>query len=104
MSNSLAVHVLFRCGKKSGKIDIAMTGMGSALMQMWALNNTPKSKSCLIFERESGKLVFATYGTESGFPNVQKGGFNGQTCEDFGISLEDLHSFKDDRFDKEDVI
>ena len=102
MSNSLAVHVLFRCTKKSGKIDTTMTGMGSALMQMWALNNTPKSKSCLIFERESGELVFATYGTENGFPKIKKGiGCEGQTCEDFGISLEDLHSFKDSRFDEE---
>ena len=102
MSNSLAVHVLFRCTKKSGKIDTTMTGMGSALMQMWALNNTPKSKSCLIFERESGKLTFASYGTENGFPKIKKGiDCEGQTCEDFGISLEDLHSFKDDRFDEE---
>ena len=102
MSNSLAVHVLFRCTKKSGKIDMTMTGMGSALMQMWALNNTPKSKACMIFERESGKLVFATYGTANGFPKIQKGeGCKDQTCEDFGISLDDLHSFKDDRFDEE---
>ena len=99
MSNSLAVHVLFRCSKKSGKIDMTMTGMGSALMQMWALNNTPKTKSCLIFERESGKLVFATYGDASGFPKVKKGDECKGMCEDYGISLEDLHDMKDERFD-----
>lgn len=99
MSNSLAVHVLFRCSKKSGSVDTTMTGMGSALMQMWALKNTPKTKSCLIFERESGKLVFATYGDASGFPKVKKGDECKGMCEDYGISLEDLHDIKDERFD-----
>ena len=99
MSNSLAVHVLFRCSKKSGSVDTTMTGMGSALMQMWALKNTPKTKSCLIFERESGKLVFATYGDASGFPKVKNGDECKGMCEDYGISLEDLHDIKDERFD-----
>lgn len=103
MSNSsLAIHVLFRFNRKSGKIDTTMTGMGSALMRMWALNNTTKTKGCIVCERESGKVVFATLGTESGFPKVKKEeDLHGQTCDDFGISLDDLHSITDDRFDKE---
>ena len=97
--SSLEVHVLFRFSKKSGAIDTTMTGMGSALMQMWALNNTTKTKSCLIFERESGKLVFATSGTNDGFPKVKKGDECKGMCEDYGISLEMLHDIKDERFD-----
>ena len=99
--NSLEVNVMFRFSKKTGKIDTTMTGMGSALMQMWALRNTPKTKSCAIFERSTGKLVFASDGTGD-FPKVLKGdACKGRTCEDFGISLEDLQSITDDRFDKE---
>lgn len=100
--SSLEIHVLMRCSSKTGKIDTTMTGMGSALMQMWALQNTTKTKSCFIFERKSGKLVFATHGTANGFPKVVKGdACKGKTCEDLGISLEDLNSITDDRFDKE---
>ena len=100
MSN-LEVHVLFRYGKKTGRIDTTMTGIGTALMKMWALENTTKTKGCMIFNRETGQLVFATYGTSSGFPKVKKekecASF---TCDILGISLEDLQAITDDRFDK----
>lgn len=95
----MEVYILFRVSKKTGKVDTQMTGITSALMQMWALNNTPKTKICMIFERESGKLIFATSGTADGFPKVKKGKDCTQTCEDFGIALETLHSIKDERFD-----
>ena len=100
----LNVCVLFRFSKKSGKIDTTMTGMGSALMQMWALNNTPKTKVCMIFERESGKLIFAAYGTESGFPKIKKGEQCPATCDDFGIPLETLRGITDERFDGREVM
>ena len=93
---NLEVCVLFRFSKKSGKIDQTMTGVGSAMMQLWALNNTPKTKSCLIFERNSGKCIFATYGTGD-FPKVEKGDLG--TCEEYGIRHEDLMAITDDRFD-----
>lgn len=95
----MQVYILFRVSKKTGKVDTQMTGITSALMEMWALNNTPKTKMCMIFERESGKVVFATYGTADGFPKVKKEKDINLTCEDYGISLEVLHSIKDDRFD-----
>ena len=84
--SKLKVHVLIRCSKRTGKIDTTMTGMGKALMQMWALQNTTKSKITYIIERESGNIVGAYLG-------------NG---EDIGIPLEFLHQIKDERFDKED--
>jgi hypothetical protein len=99
MSN-LGIHVLFRYSKKTGEIDTTMTGMGSAVMQMWALQNTTKTKGCMIFERETGNLVFATYGTADGFPKVRKGKqCEGKTCEDMGIPFSALQEITDDRFD-----
>lgn len=100
--NNLRIHVLFRCSKKTGKIDTTMTGMGSALMRFWALQNTTSSKECLIFVRDTGELVFHARGNkESNFPVIVKH-TTIPSCEDFGISLEDLQSITDDRFDKED--
>jgi len=91
------VHVLFRCSKKTGKIDTTMTGITTGLMQMWALNNTTKSKRTLIFNRETGQCIFHAIGADS-MPHIEKGDCG--TCEDFGISLDDLKAIKDERFDK----
>ena len=91
-------YVLFRFSKKTGKIDTTMTGLGSAMMQMWALNNTTKTKACFVVERDSGEVVFATYGTADGFPKVKKGKECGNIVE-YGIPLEAVQSMTDDRFD-----
>lgn len=99
MDGKLKVHVLFRFNKKSGKIDTTMTSLGYAMLQMWALQNTTKTKRCLIFERESGKLVFDCEGNSTGFPQVNKY-TTVQTCDDFGIPHNTLLEIKDDRFDK----
>ena len=104
MSGDLKVYVLMRCSKKTGYVDTTMTGMGSALLRMWALNNTTSSKITFIFDRESGKIVYAVQGRKDGFPKVKdakKDGYLGY-CEEIGISLEDLHSIKDERFDEEE--
>lgn len=99
----LDVYVLMRGSKKTGKIDMTMTAMGKGLLQGWALQNTPKTKMCLIFNRRTGECVFATYGQDGGFPKVKKKGKDDMpNCDDFGISLEDLQSITDDRFDKEE--
>lgn len=93
------IFVLFRFSKKTGKIDTTMTGMGCATMKMWALQNTTKTKVCIIMNRTTGEVVFLAQGSESGFPKIKKTDLG--SCEDFGISLEMLHSITDDRFDKE---
>lgn len=101
MAHNFSVSVLIRVNKKSGKIDKVMTGMGTALMKMQALNNTPKSKVTYIFERKTGKMLFACLGTES-FPKIVKDEKLG-TCEDLGISLEDLQEMgEDDRFGEDE--
>ena len=99
----LKVNVLFRFSKKTGKIDTTITGLGTALLRMWCLQNTTKSKGCVIVERDTGKVLFITEGTADGFPKVKdaKKGADLGTCEDFGMPLEVVQSIKDDRFDKE---
>ncbi len=95
-NNSLSICVLFRFSKKTGKIDTTMTAMGNALLKMWALQNTTKTKRTLVFNRDSGECLFAVEGTDN-FPKVKKN--VNMNCEDFGIALEDLQSITDDRFD-----
>lgn len=95
----LKIYVLFRFSNKTGKIDMTMAAMGNALLRIWALNNTPNSKSCYIFERETGKLVFATLGGKDGL-KVKSENECKENCEECGIPLKELHAIKDDRFDK----
>lgn len=99
---NLSVCVLMRC-KKNGDVDTVMTGMGTALMRLWAMQNTTSSKITFIFERESGKILYAIKGTKEGFPKIKDGTKEDLgTCEDIGISLEALQEAGyDERFDKE---
>lgn len=95
----LTVYVLVRFNKKSCKVDTVMTGLGNAMMNLWALNNTPKTKACAVIERETGEVVFMTYGTGE-FPKVldaKKKRIG--TCEDIGIDHRMILEVKDDRFD-----
>lgn len=90
------INVLFRFSKKTGKIDKTMTGIGTALMQMWALNNTPKTKATIIIERDTGKVLFLAQGTGD-FPKVKKTDLG--NAEEYGIAMGLLAQMKDDRFD-----
>lgn len=90
------INVLFRFSKKTGKIDKTMTGIGTALMQMWALNNTPKTKATIIIERDTGKVLFLAQGTGD-FPKVKKTDLG--NAEEYGIPMGLLAQMKDDRFD-----
>lgn len=91
-------YVLFRFSKKTGKIDTTMTDpFGNALMQMWALQHTPKSKSTMVVDAETGEVVFAANGTLDGFPDVKRN--TGKTIDEFGIPLEVVQQIlkEDDR-------
>lgn len=99
IASNFTVHVLIMHSKRTGKIDLTMTSLGSAMLRLWAMQNTPSSKRTLIFERESGKLVFAVEGTKNGFKVINKEDCKG-TCKDYGIPLKELHAIKDERFDK----
>ncbi len=98
MSENLQVHVLVRASKKTGKIDVTMTALGSALLKLWAMNNTTATKQSFVFNRETGACVFAAEGKKGDMPTFNNGDLG--TCDEYGISLEDLQAIKDDRFDK----
>ena len=91
----LKVHVLFRFSKKTGKIDTTMTSLGSAQMQLWALNNTTKTKATMIIEQETGNVIFMATGTKDGFPMIT---VNVGHCEEFGIPHDAVLDIVDDRF------
>lgn len=94
----MEIYVLIQSNKKSGKIVNVITAMGMAMLKMWALKNTSKTKQTFIFERNSGKMVFACSGSNDGFPTIAKDD-KLTSCEDVGIALDDLRAITDDRFD-----
>ena len=75
-----------------------MTGLGSALMRLWAMQNTTSSKEVVVINRSTGQIVFHTVGRKDSFPYIVKDDELG-TCEDLGISFEELQTYTDDRFD-----
>lgn len=94
----MPVYVLLRASKRTGKVNKCMTGITSALMKMWALNNTRKNDITLIIERDTGRIEECYTGTADGWPKREKLK-PGANCTEMGISLDDLQSIKDDRFD-----
>ncbi len=95
----MEIYVLIQSNKKSGKVVNVVTAMGKAMLKMWALKNTSKTRQTFIFERNSGKMVFACNGSADGFPTIAKES-ELTSCEDVGIALGDLRAITDDRFDK----
>ena len=71
--SELKRYGLVRCSKKTGKVDMAMTGLGKGLLQLWGLQNTTKTKRTLIFELDTGIIETMYTGTADGFPTVEKG-------------------------------
>lgn len=94
----MPVYVLLRASKRTGKVNKCMTGITSALMAMWALNNTPKTMITLIIERDTGRIEYCFTGTADGMPKKEDLKPDAH-CTDMGISLEDLQNIKDERFD-----
>ena len=63
---------LVRFSKKSGKIDTSMTALGCGLIQLWALQNTTKSKACVIINLDTREIHAEYEGKPGGFPEVRK--------------------------------
>lgn len=94
--NDMPVYVLFRFSKKTGKIDTTMTGITSAMMELWAMQNTTKTKGTLIINRDTGAVKMAVTGTADGWPKIKK---DCGRCDKYGIPFEALQAITDDRFD-----
>lgn len=70
--NTLHNYGLVRFSKKTGKIDTCMTAIGKGLIQLWALQNTPKTKACVIIDIDEERAYAEYIGTEDGFPKITK--------------------------------
>ena len=71
MKDNMEEFVLVRFTRRSGKIDKTLEGIGCGMLKLWALQNTTKSKDCIVFSKDSGKVIMYTEGTD-GFPKVSK--------------------------------
>lgn len=72
MSNALHNYGLVRFTKRTGKIDTSMTAIGKGLIQLWALQNTTKTKASVIIDLTE-RTVYAEYvGTPGGIPDVRE--------------------------------
>lgn len=100
------IYVLLEVKNKTGEVITTMTAMGSALMKAYALQNTKSGRSMFIINRSTGKVEYATQGRRgNAFPIVRDARKEDLgTCDDLGISLEDLIEIGyDDRFDTKEV-
>lgn len=61
-------YFLVRFNKKSGKIDTTMSAMGCAMLKLWGLQHTTKTKDTIVFD-EDGMIVCYYEGTGD-FPKV----------------------------------
>lgn len=86
---------LVRFSKKTGKIDTTMTAIGEGMIQLWALQNTTKTKACVIVDIDERKTVSEYIGTTDGFPEIHK------TEEEFAFNLpEELYSIFEEEAQK----
>lgn len=49
-----------------------MTAIGNGLIQAWALQNTTKTKACVIVDIDEREVAFEYVGTADGFPEVRR--------------------------------
>ena len=61
---------LVRFNRKSGKIDRTMSALGKGLLQLWALQNTTKTKDTIVFDEDG--IVAMYVGGTGDFPKVTK--------------------------------
>ena len=71
MENTLKTYFLVRFNRNSGKIDTSLEGLGKAMLNLWALQNTTKSKDTIVFEKETGEIDCYYTGTGD-FPELDK--------------------------------
>ena len=70
--NEIHTYGLVRFSKKTGKIDTTMTAMGKGLIQLWALQNTTKTKACVVVDVNERRPIVEYVGTADGFPIIRK--------------------------------
>lgn len=71
-NNILHHYGLARCSQNTGKIDTTLVGLGKGMIQLWALQNTTKTKICVVVDIDERKTIAEYIGTENGFPIILK--------------------------------
>lgn len=66
----LKSYTLYRASKKNGKVDTQLEATGCAMLKLWALNNTTRTKETYICETVSRNIIARYTGTET-FPKVE---------------------------------
>ena len=76
MKNKKKIDILTPCGliqgsKKTGKVNQTLyTKAGYAMLELWAMQNTSKSKETYIFSLDDGLLLAKYEGQPDGFPKI----------------------------------
>ena len=66
-------HACIRAAKKTGKIDTTLTGYSSAMLSLWAMQNTTSTKVSYVFDLVTGDVVTICTGmTGRNFPEVER--------------------------------
>lgn len=73
MIDRLSKCAAIRCSKKTGRIDTTLTGTGYAMLNLWGLQNTTKSKETFVFAVDTGLLIAHYIGSSDGMPEVEWG-------------------------------
>lgn len=63
------MYKLFRQSTKTGKLDTVLSSGSPAMLKLWALQNTTKSKTTLLYDPD-GHVIYKVVGQASGFPKV----------------------------------
>lgn len=88
-------YVMFRFRKSTGKIDKTLTANVSALMKIWAMNNTTSTKETVIVDCDDGEVIFRASGKKNDFPDIE----NPETgsicnCEKLGIPMMIVEQYR----------
>ena len=81
--SELHKYGLVRFSKKTGKIDTTMTALGQGLLQLWAIQYTPKTKATAIVDIDERRTVTEYVGSADGFPETH------DTAETFVYTIPD---------------
>lgn len=67
------MHACIRVSQKTGKIDKTLTGLSSAMLSLWAMQNTTSTKVSYVFDLETGVVVTICTGSKGrDFPEVER--------------------------------
>ena len=100
--SNLMPCVLLRSSIKTGMVDTTMVGLGTAMMRLWAFQNTPKTKECYIIS-SNGMVEFIVRGGRIHYDRSKAEIYDQLTCDGIGIPIDTIKEIikEDGRFEEE---